>query len=247
MAEANLSKRTASGRHHEHIRKAMHHLREAHKALGAGMECCAMAGRGTEEKAADGKVIEAADHIARAVGHFERAAEHHVLAHHHLSAAAGGHKGEPGEQPGDAEDGIYKPEEGLTPLGQSHLTEGRVPEYTVDRPYPGKAAAAAPKTEGEIEALIKAARLEGELEALRRRPANPKARLFAVPRGSLPVSEAEEPSAVEKLFKGVNLDAVNPAERQAAGAKLIGNMIANAATFARPVIGDPNFRGGAGR
>jgi len=230
-----IDKRAATGRHHEHLRKAMHHLEQAHK--------CAMAAMPREEKAADGStILKAAGDFA---GHMERLHEHHVLAHHHLAAGMG-HKGEPGEQPGDAEAGIYKPEEGLTPLGQRHLTEGEVPAYAADRPYPGKAAEGT-LTKREADALIEAAFLRGKVEALEKMPANPKARLFAVPRGSMPVSDTEEPTAREKLLKGVDLDAATPAERQAAAGRLIGNMIANSATFARPVLTDPTFRGGAAR
>ena len=253
MADVGLTKRAADGRHHEHIRKAAHHIVEAHKACGAAMECMARARRKDGEfKRADGTIIKAADHFARAMEHMEKAHEHHVLAHHHLRQAVG-HKGEPHEQPGDAEPPIYKPEEGLEPLTQREMTEGEVPEYEVDEPYqhgpvghPERSGMKAVQAELQKKAE-EAAYLRGKVEALEKMPASPKARLFAVPRGSLAVGEAEETSATEKLLKGVDLDAATPGGRQAAAGRLIGNMIANSATFARPVLTDPSFRGGAAR
>ena len=239
MAEGDLGKRAASGAHEEHVRKAMEHLGEAHKCCAAGMRAMG----GADEKAADGSIVKAA---SKARAHFERAQEHHVLAHHHMAAAAG-HKGEAGEQPGDADGSIYHPEQGLTPLSLHTMTEGGAPsENDGTRPQPGKAAEGT-MTKREADALIEAAFLRGKVDAMEKVPTTAKARLFAVPRGALPVGEAEEPDAMGKLLKGVNLDAVEPAHRQAAGARLIGNMIANAGTFGRPVIGDPSFRGGAGR
>ncbi len=242
MAEGDLGKRAPEGAHAGHLKKAMHHLGEAHKSLGAGRAGVARAERALGES--EGGEAQ----LARAAQQFERAHEQHVLAHHHMAVALGavGHAGERGEEPGDAEAGIYAPESGLTPLGLDHMSEGHVPEYAVDHPYSGKGAQAT-LTKREADALAEAAYLRGKVEALEKMPASPRAKLFAVPRGAFGVSEAEEPSAMEKLLKGVNLDAVEPAQRQAAGARLIGNMIANAGTFARPVIGDPNFRGGAGR
>lgn len=254
---AETEKRAASGRHAERVRKAMHHLREAHKCAAAGMECVAR-GMSTEKAgrsaaaaalgtAADGP--SAAAHLSKAMEHFERMAEHHVLAHHHLAAAAGTHAGERGEQPADAEDGIYKPEAGLTPLVQRDLTEGEVPEYEPAGPYPAKSAAAALKMAREelLKAKEEAAYLRGRTEALDKLPQSPKARLFSVPRAALPVGETGEPSAMEKLLNGVDLEAADAGERQRAGARMIGNMIANSATFARSVLNDPTFRGAAGR
>ena len=247
MAEGDLGKRAPEGAHAGHLKKAMHHLGEAHKSLSAGMACVARAGRVLAEK--DGAGV----HLAHAAQQLDRAHEQHVLAHHHMAAALGaaalgasGHAGERGEEPGDAEPGIYAPEGGLTPLGLDQMTEGNVPDYAVDRAYPGKGAQGT-LTKREADALAEAAYLRGKVEALEKMPASPRAKLFAVPRGAFGVSEADEPTAMEKLLKGVNLDAVEPAQRQAAGARLIGNMIANAGTFARPVIGDPTFRGGAGK
>lgn len=253
---AETEKRAASGRHAEHVRKAMHHLREAHKRAAAGMECLAR-GMSAEQAghaaaaalmtSADG--LSAAAHLSKAMEHFERLAERHVLAHHHLAAAAGTHAGEHGEQPSDAEDGIYKPEAGLTPLVQRDLTEGDVPEYEPTEPYPAKSAAAALKTaQAELlKAKEEAAYLRGKAEALEKLPQSPKARLFSVPRSALPAGEIEEPTTVEKLLKGVDLEATDVGERQRAGARMIGNMIANSATFARSVLNDPTFRGAAGR
>ncbi|MGH7191840.1 MAG: hypothetical protein ACREF0_21920, partial [Acetobacteraceae bacterium] len=99
----------------------------------------------------------------------------------------------------------------------------------------------------EADLMVEAALLRGKLEALEKQPQNPKARLFAVPRGSLPVGEADEPNAMEKLFKGVNVEATDPRERQNAAARMIGNMVANSATFARPVLTDPSFHGAAAK
>jgi len=237
MAEADLSKGAVLDRRGEHMSKAAQHLGEAHECCTSGMECVAKAMRARKSAGAD-----EANYLAEAHEHLAMAHHHHVLAMHHLGKVAGGHKGEVGEQAGDAEGGIYKPESGLTPLSLDHMTEGKVPAYDVDRPYPGKGA-----TPELVKALEEAAYLRGKVEALEKQPASPKARLFAVPRGSMPVGETEEPSAMEKLLKGVNVDAASPAERQAAAGRMLGNMIAHAGTFARPIIGDPTFRGGAGR
>ena len=252
MAEGDLGRRAAEGAHTGHLKKAMQHLGEAHKCLGAGMACVARAERslGAKDDAKDDAAGGAAHELAHAARHFERAQESHVLAHHHLAAMAGGHAGERGEEPGDAEAGLYAPEAGLAPLGLDQMTEGRVPDYAVDRPYPGKsacarfAAEAATLTKREADALAEAAYLRGKVEALEKAPSSPRAKLFAVPRGAFGVSEAEEPSTVETLLKGVNLDATGPAERQAAGARMIANMITGG--LGRAVIGDPSFRGGAG-
>ncbi|MGH7102650.1 MAG: DUF6582 domain-containing protein [Acetobacteraceae bacterium] len=237
MAEADLSKRAATGRHGEHVRKAAEHVREAAGCTKAAMECMAKA-MDARKAAGDG-----ADHLADAHEHLAMAHHHHVLAAHHLAKAAG----ERGEGPGDAEDGMYKPEGGLDALSQRELTEGNVPDYGVDRPYPGKAARAETISKREADLMVEAALLKGRLEALEKQPQSPRAKLFAVPRGSLPVGEAEQPSAMEKLFRGVNVEATNPAERQNAAARMIGNMVANSATFGRPVLTDPAFHGGAGR
>ncbi|MGH7083252.1 MAG: DUF6582 domain-containing protein, partial [Acetobacteraceae bacterium] len=234
----DISKRAATGRHGEHVRKAAEHVREAAGCTKAAMECMAKAMDARKAAGGDG-----ADHLADGHEHLAMAHHHHVLAMHHLAKAAG----ERGEGPGDSEGRDYKPEEGIEPIGQREMTEGPVDDYGAGRPYPGKAAAAETLSKREADALIKAARLEGELEALRKQPQSPKARLFAVPRGSLPVGEADEPNAMEKLFKGVNVEATDPRERQNAAARMIGNMVANSATFARPVLTDPSFRGGAAK
>jgi phage head maturation protease len=248
MAEGNVGKRAPDGAHAEHLKKAVRHLGEAHKCLGAGMACLASAGRTPAQDEGDDE-MDAQAQVVRATHHLERAQEQHVLAHHHMAAALGtvstGHAGERGEEPGDTEAGIYEPGNGLMPLRLDQMTGGNVPSYDVSRPYPGKAARSL-LTKREADALAEAAYLRGKVEALEKMPSSPRAKLFAVPRGAFGVSEADEPSAMETLLKGVNLDAVEPAQRQAAGARLIGNMIANAGIFARPVIGDPSFRGGAG-
>ncbi|HUC16970.1 MAG TPA: DUF6582 domain-containing protein [Acetobacteraceae bacterium] len=248
MAEGDVGKRAPAGAHAGHLKKAVRHLGEAHKSLSAGLTCMASAERALgQDEAEDG--MNASAQLARARQLLERAQEQHVLAHHHMAAALGaasaGHVGERGEEPGDEETGIYEPGGGLMPFGLDHMTGGNVPDYEADRPYPGKAARGV-LTKREAEALAEAAYLRGKVEALEKMPASPRAKLFAVPRGAFGVSEADETSTMEKLLKGVNLDAVEPAQRQAAGARLIGNMIANAGIFARPVIGDPSFRGGAG-
>jgi len=253
MAEGDVGKRAPNGAHAGHLKKAIRHLGEAHRNLGVGMVRLARAegalSQGGEGDGLNAPELNAPELLARAAQHFGRAQEQHVLAHHHMAAALGaawaGHVGEPGEAPGDEEAGLYEPESGLMPLGFDHMTGGNVPDYEADRPYPGKAARGV-LTKREADALAEAAYLRGKVEALEKMPASPRAKLFAVPRGAFGVSEADETSTMEKLLKGVNLDAVEPAQRQAAGARLIGNMIANAGIFARPVIGDPSFRGGAG-
>lgn len=220
MAEAEIAKRAATGRHEDNLRRAAHHIAAAAKAFDR------------DEREDDGGDAEKAA-VAKRDAH-ERGMEHLALAAHFVREGAGVGDGWPtGGR--------------IRETSQREMTEGSVDDYSVERPYPGKAAHGETISKGEHEALLKAARLEGELEALRKQPQSPKARLFAVPRGSLPVTEAEEPSAMEKLFKGVNIEATNPAERQNAAARMIGNMVANSATFARPVLTDPSFRGGAGR
>ncbi|MGH6990793.1 MAG: DUF6582 domain-containing protein, partial [Stellaceae bacterium] len=233
----DLSKRAARGRHGEHVRKAAEHVREAAWCTKAAMECMAHA-MDARKAAGDG-----ADHLAQRHEHLAMAHHHHVLAMHHLAKAAGGRR----EGPDSGEGGDYKAEPGIEGIGEREMTEGFVDDYGVDRPYPGKAALVETVSKREADLMVEAALLKGRLEALEKQPQSPKARLFAVPRGSLPVGEAEEPSAMEKLFRGVNVEAVNPAERQNAAARMIGNMVSNSATFARPVLTDPSFRGAAGR
>lgn len=244
MADSPLAKRAATGRHMDHLKKAAAHVSEAHRLLER-----AARGRDDADKAVSVTLRkEAAD------AH-EQAMEHLVLAGHHIRAAAG----ERAEAPFEADSGdfgrgearsghVYEPEQGIEGVGSRQMTEGSVDGYESDKPYPGKAAT--PKgdaiTKREAEAMAEAAYLRGKVEAMEKAPASPKARLFAVPRGAFPVGRDEEPSAKERLLRGVNLDAQDAGERQRAAGRMLGNMLTNPGTFARPVIGDATFKGAAG-
>ncbi|MGH7057758.1 MAG: DUF6582 domain-containing protein, partial [Acetobacteraceae bacterium] len=244
MADPRLTKRAATGRHQDHLRKAAHHVGEAHNIL----DKVARASDGEfESKKAAG--LAKAAHDAH-----ERAMEHLVLARHHIHAAAGERDDAPFERDsGDAprdepqDHDVYEPERGIEGISQREMTEGSVSDYEADKPYPGKTARGETLSKREADALIEAAFLKGKVEALEKMPASPKARVFAVPRGAFPVTRDEEPTAKEALLKGVNLDSENPAERQRAAGRMLGNMMSNPQTFARPVLGDPNFKGAAAR
>ncbi len=256
-----INKRIAAV-HKASLTKAMHHMGKTagfHKALMGHLEKAATACMGTDKAAGDMQT-DIGQHVVEAHKAAQEAMDHHELAQFHLSKMgdAWGVGSTSAELPENTGGGIAEP-------GQAALTEGNVPDYSADEPYPGKAAAAFVAagyvSKGEVEAREKAARLEGELagqkalsEALGKMPAGgPRARLFAVDKSAFNLGENADPAAnpVEKIMKGVNFDPADPDSVNNAAGKMIGNMIADTfnggSTFAKSPIFDNNFRGRAGK
>ncbi len=252
--------------------KAAHHLgkmmecaksAQGHfgKAAGCMMEhvkAQKSADPATLKKAADG------DHVTAAMGHMaagnakmEEAQDHGDLAQHYMGKAAGGDEdGISGGASGGGGEGF--PVGGSSSgKGQGDLTEGGVPQYDATGAYPNKAAGGYTKeivdqliaaTKAAGDAAAKAAAAEAKVEVMSKFPAsNPRVARFAdVGKAFAPGSGAgEQPSTVEALYKGVNLNPASPGQATDAAAQMIANMHANPGIFAKPVT-DPSFRGTAG-
>ena len=250
-ARADVNKRGMSGK--AHMAKAAHHLgkmmecaKAAHGHFGKAAGCMmdhvkAMksADAATLKKAADG------DHVTTAMGHMaagnakmEEMQDHGELAQHYMGKAAGAEGGEGSNVGG-----------GATDLGQSTLTEGNVPGYDAQNPYPGKAASAG-YTKEIVDALVaaaaKAANAEGQLEIMKRMPATsgPKAARFAeIGKAFAPGTGAgDQPNALEALFKDVELNPRDPEQAKNAATTMLANMYRNPRIFAKSPA-DPSFRG----
>jgi hypothetical protein len=233
----------------------MHHMAKAMDFHKTGMACLeeAAAACGAAIKAAGGNMADVAQPLVDAHKAFAAMEDHQELAVHHLSKVGDTWSiNETTELPAEAGGCI-------TSIDQATIREGDVPMMDPVRTYPGKAAPGY-FTAGEVAARERAARLEGELlgkqaliDQMGRLPAGPpRARLFQVDKTALPIGDfgatggGGGQSPAELLWQGIsNVDKNNPRSIEAAGAKAIGNMLANPATFAKSVF-DSSFRGGAG-
>jgi hypothetical protein len=174
------------------------------------------------------------------------------LAHSHLVKAASGDQVYD-EGPGFNNNGTVKP------ITQSTLTEGEVPWYEADKPYPGKSAAAGtPLTAESVALMIKAAvgevksasaddKMDKILDALSKTPAGPRSgRLFAVPsKAEMIAGEDGEKSDNALLYDGVTpQDLQDPGAAIKAAGTVMANILGNPGRFGKSV-NDPSFKGGA--
>lgn len=264
--ENELAKR-ASKKHHEHMAKAKHHLGKAMECHKNAMECVAKLAKMHHEhheahKAAGSHEFDhgaAAKLIARLHGHHSDTHDHHEMAHHHLSLAheaheAGGHaKGGRVEQGGgtnvtDHHEGTKTPEGELLALLQHHMTEGHVPDLN-DGSGPSKAAGSN-LMEQLIKATAEAAYQKGRAEALEKMPAttnaNPRTFDFGKVHGFNTAAEGGNDPRREDMAKVIgHIDMNDPDARQAAAARMLGNMVGKPSLYAQSTD-DAAFRGQAG-
>lgn len=261
--ELDLAKRASKAA----MGKVAHHLKMAgqHHAKGMGFlaKCGAMMG-----KAAGGtEVLKAADamaHLNSAHGHFSEAGDHMEMAHMALSNAS-----EVTNGTGTTGDNVMDPGTGgansavhhVSAVSESTRTEGDVPWYSADKPYPGtQAADKGMFTQGQVDALIKAATAEATtaatlkenetLKALLSKTPSGGARpaLFAVDKtGVFDTKNAKGNTPRELLLEGIDTLDVGTDQNKAlkAAGEMVNNMIANRDVFAKSVF-DPAFRGKAG-
>lgn len=242
-----VAKRTSSKAHHaakavEHLaecvkcHKAMHgHINALHKIHKDHAIHCKEAAA-TAKAAPEFPAHEALGHMQNIMAHHLKMADHHDLAHSHMSLCAG-----EGMGPGDSGDGWTAPG-GVTDMPHGH-TEGSVPGLNDgSHAQPGKAAEPT-----LTKALEDAAYWRGQAEALSRMPA---------PRGSIPStfdvskintsngSVVQGKTPQQQLMDGVDMAGIGEQTGAAkAAGKMIGNMIANG--FGKNPITDNSFRGGA--
>lgn len=239
--------------------KALQHLQKAGKAHAEGMKCLNKCGAMMGKAANSGEVIKAADlmtNLTKAHEAFGESADHMEMAHAQMAKGAGGQVWDGGEAGANAATGVVKP------LSQSTMTEGDVPWYDADKPYPGKQASAGMFTQEQVDALTKAAGAEATSKALaaenerltgllKAAPLNPRGngpRLFAVDKTTILSNGAEQATKDELLYDGVDVARINNGDSdysiKAAG-EMINNMVHNKDKFAKSVF-DPEFRGKAG-
>ena len=285
MATSPELNKRYSAAHKEAVSKAAGHVRKALDCNAVGKSCLHKAARSAaelhkilskSEKAAQepftsedlenithhvGKI---ADHLSEAHQQLGETGDHLDVAHLHLGKAISHWVGEHGEAPGDAEDGIYDPESGLTPLAQDKLTEGDVPSYSSNNPYPttqgkqkpGKVTPEGIKSAAEIsdlqkqllEAREQSAYLRGLTEAMSKFPTMNRVRSFAsIDKGMFPGSNADHVDDKKaSLMEGIQFDPNDPDSAVRSGARMIGNMIRNPGKFGKSIF-DPSFKGAVGK
>ncbi len=282
---AEITKRF-SNEHKEAVHKARHHVAKAHGSCKLGKSCLGKAANHAAElhkllsKASKASaqdpftshdlegitthVGKIAEHLSEAHEQLGDTQDHCEMAHAHLGKAESHWVGEHGEAPGDPEDGLYKPETGLSPLAQDDLTGGDVPNYPANQPYqttqgtkPGKARPEGITQSAQIVELSKAladareqhAFLKGQVEAMSRLPLPARARAFAVSKGFMGegMGSGDQPNdRTAALLEGVNPNATDGDAAIKNGARMIGNMIKNSSLFGKSLF-DPAYKGGVGK
>lgn len=247
--------------HAQHLAKAMHHMQKAGKAHAMGMKCLSKCGSLMGKSISAGDVLKSEDiakHLVQAHEHFTEAADHMEMSHASMAKVSGG-SAEAGDHVTDGGEmtGGVKPF--ISSKTQSEMTEGEVPWYDADKPYPGKAAAAGSYTKEQVEALLKGARAEGENEVLKAELEKTRNLLKTIPaggarpriyggieKGSI-VSGDGDKTKDELLLEGVDLRGIedDPDAAIKAARRIIGNMVVNKSVFGRST-NDPGFAGGAG-
>jgi hypothetical protein len=245
--------KAAFGKAAHHLGKMMECAKSAHGHFGKAAGCMmdhvkAMKAAGVNKAAGEEHVTAAMGHMASGNAKMEEMQDHGELAQHYMGKAAGGE----GESTGGGAHEITGNEVGGSSRsrGQGELTEGGVPEYDSQNPYPNKAAG---YTKEIVDALVaaaaKAANAEGQLEIMKRMPATlgPKAARFAeIGKAFAPGTGAgDQPNALEALFKDVNTNPADPEQAKGAATTMIANMYRNPRIFAKSVT-DPSFRGTGG-
>ena len=272
MAGNDLNKRM-SGAHSAAISKVAHHLGKAAACHGSAMKCMKMAAAGCSAMKAANKSLSwndlfkdegIAGHIMKAVGHMDDLGEHLDMAQMHIGKVSVG-GGSDRDFAGEGGTGLVDEDNvggNAGDMDQGELTDGEVPEYPADTPYPGKSArtAARPKvvTEGQakamVEAAVKAATLElenanlkAQLDTIKAMPAQNRARAFGPNRGvTMGMTGGDKTT---KLLAGINpamLDDKDGAIHAATQA--LTNMFADPAEFGKSVMssefkGRPHARG----
>jgi len=229
---SDLAKRFNKGA----LSKAAHHIAKAadcHKAACSHMEKCAgsMMAHVKAQKAADGSsehLTTAMDHMAKANGAMEEMADHHELAQHYCTKAAGG-------------DDIGGE------MGPANLSSaGGGGDISLDPTQPMKAAGFMKEVMDTVtEAVRKAAFAEGQLEAIKNMPAGPKkAVIYPVNKTMFGGAPETEPDKAELLMKGINMNATESQDIAQNATTMLRNMFANPGTFAKNTA-SPEFRADA--
>ncbi|MDE2100866.1 MAG: HK97 family phage prohead protease [Patescibacteria group bacterium] len=267
---AEIAKRTAAA-HKMSLGKAARHMAEARKCyakaagcFGKAEECAegmeneekrkAAAASGNLEKFLKGVTSELLAHLRKGAEAMEEADEHHELAEHHVHKVASSWVGEHAESPMAGGEG-YRPDASeVRGHAQREMTEGQVPEYDPERPYPGKAATARlnaleksiTELTASVDAKIEAAYQKGRADTMAQLPIGERrGRLFTVDTG-LPVVKAaggeSQQTDADILYAGVDTKVLEMAKtvsqtaptsmtddlRDAAShasARVLGNMI----------------------
>lgn len=257
--KVEFAKRAAS-MHKQAVMKAKGHLDKAlvHQAHGmAALAKCAGL-MSMAKKGADGlKPDELSASLTKAQQHFDAMSDLQEVAAYNLNKAAsswGTGNGLPSTPSGS-----------ISEVSQGEMTEGEVPEYEAGEVYDGKGAGMSIEALTAIVATaVKAAtgdktedkQLAEIKELLSKMPGGqPRARLFSVDKsffaGDAGTAD-DKKSPMSKMMDGVvPFDQNDPDQRQAAAARVIGNMIKTTFngddTFGKSPFHDPNFRGGATR
>lgn len=263
--DTDLQKRRAQSK--AMFGKAAHHLMMAGKSNASMMGCVAKLGalhgamaRKIAEAQKLGKAAEGEfDHgaamklIKEAHGHATEAGDHMEMAHTTLGKALGA---------GMANGTNIGGWGGSTVAGktQEEMTEGEVPWYDADEPYPGKAAKTATATPGAVpdgfvskemaELMAKNAALEATNTLLNKTPGGVfKGRTVIMgDAGKAAAEHAPEGAAgdLSVMMTGIDhVDQNDPESVKNATGRMIGNMLANSQRFGKSVF-DPGFRGAAG-
>lgn len=238
--------------HHGHLAKAHGDATDAlhaiHKLMGK-----ATAGYPMEEMA--GHIDKLHKAVGSMAGHLESMGDHHEMAASHLDKVMSSWEGEDGDPTGT-------PERSITgtagELAQSHLTEGDVPEYVSDQPYPkdGKNSGHA-TVEGMEEGVTSKELLDlhkrlGELEAenriLKAQPREVKGTSHLAKGAETALAEVVGPSSgvtqvQNEMLKGVdltNMDLNNPQDRSKLAAMMLTNI--NKSDLFRRDLADPGFK-----
>jgi hypothetical protein len=247
----------AAGKHHAAMQKCMGKLAGMHGAFVRK----AAAGTLDLTKAEDGfNHGEAMKLISQAHQHAEEAGDHMEMAHEALGKAAGGSEDTdadhdaPGEPNGTViGDWGGSRVEGVT---AEQRTEGEVPWYEADEPYPGTQASEKGVKGGNGMISIREAQLLAENAALKAVAASNsrvpggafKGRTIVMPAGSDPTGQGggDGGNDIAVLMKGIEgVDQNDPESVRLATGKMIGNMLANSRRFGKSVW-DPDFKGQAG-
>ena len=233
--------------------KAAHHVEAAMGCAKSAMDSVAALRNLHMEAAKKGASAPfdhsaALDHITKMGGAMGAMADHHDMASHFASKAAGIGSAESAANnwAGQTTSGVEIPG-GIAP--------------PADGPTPGKNSGAEPTyTKAQVDELVearaKAAAAEAKLSALEGHMAStPAGRLrgrpFEIGKSASDIAAlgggSPEGDKTSLLLKGVPelLGNGTPEERQQASARAIGNMIKNSQVFGRNPVTDPNFHGAA--
>jgi hypothetical protein len=259
--EMDLQKRH-SAVHKAAIAKAKGHLAKAIECHGKACEAVSELHK-CFGKSAGSSTEEHGKHLRALAGHLEKMGDHHELAMHSLTKAAG----EAGEAPENRDGGKVGDEvaAAVHELAQSHLTEGAVEGSTHrgagDSPYSAAAIAEMVKTavteatKDVSEKLTKLTEensfMKGQMSVLEKQPSGgPRPRVFSGMEATglasvlSPDPKAQANEAIKKAYHSI--DPNDPDATTQAISKIIGTQAANPRAFGKS-FNDPDYHGNVGK